>query len=72
MILSPALLRWFLPHVAPGIALHVDSLAIARTLLIAQMLPLAVGLGVGHWFPRLTRRLNTRRWRRSRSEDGPG
>lgn len=53
-ILSPALLSILLPHVAPDINLRINYLAIVRTLLIAQMLPLAVGLGVGHWTPKLT------------------
>src|SRR3954453_7771344 len=43
-VLSPALLGALLPCVAAGGALAVDYLAIASTLLVAQLLPLAVGL----------------------------
>jgi BASS family bile acid:Na+ symporter len=54
-ILSPALLSVLLPWTAPESNFHVDYLAIVRTLLITQMLPLASGLGIHHMVPRLTR-----------------
>ena len=40
-----------LPWVAPATALHVDYAGIVRTLLITQLLPLAVGLGFHHRAP---------------------
>ena len=52
--LSPALLGAWLPRIAPDGDLHIDSLAIVRTLLITQMLPLALGLGIHHGVPGLT------------------
>jgi BASS family bile acid:Na+ symporter len=56
-IVSPALLSVFLPRIAPESDLHIDALAIARVLLISQMLPLALGLGIHHGAPRLTERI---------------
>jgi BASS family bile acid:Na+ symporter len=53
--LSPALLGAWLTRIAPDGDLHIDYLAIVRTLLVTQMLPLAVGLGIHHGAPRLTR-----------------
>jgi BASS family bile acid:Na+ symporter len=37
--------------------LRIDYLAIVRTLLVSQMLPLAVGLGLHHRAPKLTSRI---------------
>ncbi len=56
-VLSPALLSVFLPRLLPASDLRIDYLAIVRTLLVSQMLPLAVGLGIHHWAPKLTRRI---------------
>jgi BASS family bile acid:Na+ symporter len=53
-ILAPALLTELLAQLAPDSDLHIDSLAIVQTLLLSQMLPLAVGLGIRHWAPRST------------------
>ena len=53
-VLSPALLGSLLPWVTPDSDLSVDYLAIIRTLLVAQLLPLAVGLAVHHLAPTLT------------------
>jgi BASS family bile acid:Na+ symporter len=51
---SPALLALLLAQMMPDSELRIDYLAIVRTLLIAQVLPLALGLGIHHWAPRLT------------------
>jgi BASS family bile acid:Na+ symporter len=53
-LLSPALLGVLLAQIAPESNLHINFLAIVRTLLITQLLPLALGLGVHHVAPRLT------------------
>jgi BASS family bile acid:Na+ symporter len=54
-LLSPALLSLLLGRIAPEGGLHIDYLVILRTLLLTQMLPLALGLGIHHIAPRLTR-----------------
>jgi BASS family bile acid:Na+ symporter len=56
-ILAPALLGAIVPQIAPESDLQIDYLAIARTLLIAQMLPLAVGLAVHHRAPLFTEKI---------------
>jgi BASS family bile acid:Na+ symporter len=53
-VLSPALLGILLAWITPGSNLSIDYLAIARTLLLAQLLPLAVGLTIHHYLPTLT------------------
>ncbi|MFL5327441.1 MAG: bile acid:sodium symporter family protein [Gemmataceae bacterium] len=55
--LSPTLLSLLLARVAPQNDLQVDYLAIGRTLLIAQLLPLALGLAFHKWAPKLTGRI---------------
>src|SRR5690348_11192964 len=45
-VLSPALLSVLLIWMTPGSDLHLDYLAIVRTLMVAQLLPLAAGLAV--------------------------
>ena len=50
-LLSPALLSVLSSRVAPDGDLHIDYLGIVRTLLITQMLPLALGLGIHHGAP---------------------
>jgi BASS family bile acid:Na+ symporter len=50
-VLSPALLGTLLDRLLPAGNLHIDYLAIIRTLLMAQILPLAVGLGIHHHVP---------------------
>jgi len=52
--LSPALLSALLARAAPDGDVHIDYLAIVRTLLITQILPLALGLAIHHRAPRLT------------------
>jgi len=56
-LLSPALLSLLLTRVAPESNLRIDFLGIVRTLLVAQMLPLAVGLGIHHWLPNLAQKI---------------
>jgi BASS family bile acid:Na+ symporter len=56
-ILSPMLLGMLVPQVAPDSSLAVDYLAIVRTLLVAQLLPLAIGLAVHHYAPAVTARI---------------
>jgi len=56
-LLSPALLSLLLTRVAPESNLRIDFLGIVRTLLVAQMLPLAVGLGIHHWLPKLAQKI---------------
>jgi bile acid:Na+ symporter, BASS family len=52
--LSPALLSVLLARAAPDGDVHIDYLAIVRTLLITQILPLALGLAFHHGAPRVT------------------
>jgi BASS family bile acid:Na+ symporter len=54
-ILSPALLSLLLARMAPSGDVPIDYLAIVRTLLITQMLPLALGLGIHLRAPGWTR-----------------
>jgi BASS family bile acid:Na+ symporter len=56
-LLSPALLGMLLARLLPAGELHIDYLAIVRTLLVAQILPLAVGLGVHRRAPQFAERL---------------
>jgi BASS family bile acid:Na+ symporter len=56
-VLAPALLSVSLPRLLPESDLRIDYLAIVRTLLVSQMLPLAAGLGLHRWAPRLTGRI---------------
>ncbi len=56
-LFSPALLSLLLPQLLPTGEMRIDFLAIVRTLVVAQMLPLALGLGIHHWAPRLTQRI---------------
>lgn len=59
-LLSPLLLSGLLTRLLPGSDLEIDFLAIIETLLIAQIFPLALGLGVHSWEPELTTRLAKR------------
>jgi BASS family bile acid:Na+ symporter len=53
-ILSPALLSLLVKQVAPESTIAVDYLAIVRVLMVAQLLPLGVGLAFHHLAPALT------------------
>lgn len=50
-LLSPILLSVLLTFLLPEGNVHVDYLAIVRTLLVAQFLPLTIGLGIHRWAP---------------------
>jgi bile acid:Na+ symporter, BASS family len=56
-VISPVLLGLLLAPIIPASELHIDFLAIIRTLLLAQILPLAIGLGINHLAPKLTHRI---------------
>jgi BASS family bile acid:Na+ symporter len=56
-ILSPVMLGLLLPRYAPDSSLAIDYLAICRTLVVAQLLPLAIGLAIHHFAPMLTNRV---------------
>lgn len=56
-ILAPSLLSIFLAWAVPDSNLHVDFLAVVRTLLIAQLAPLALGFVVHQFAPTLTAKL---------------
>jgi BASS family bile acid:Na+ symporter len=56
-LLSPLLLGVALTRLLPESDLRIDYLAIVRTLLVAQILPLVVGLAIHHYLPRLTERI---------------
>jgi BASS family bile acid:Na+ symporter len=58
-ILSPALLSVLLARIAPDSSLHINYLAIVQTLLITQLLPLAIGLGIHHVARRLSQAIVT-------------
>jgi BASS family bile acid:Na+ symporter len=53
-LLAPLLLMLFLGWLSPESDLHIDALSMVKTLLVTQMLPLAVGLVIHEWAPRLT------------------
>jgi BASS family bile acid:Na+ symporter len=48
-ILAPVLLHFHLPLISTSEALEVDALKIVTSLLITQLLPLLIGLGIRHW-----------------------
>jgi BASS family bile acid:Na+ symporter len=56
-LVSPVLLSLTLPSLFPEGDLSIDYLAIVRSLLAAQILPLLIGLAIHHWAPRLTERI---------------
>jgi bile acid:Na+ symporter, BASS family len=51
-VLSPALLTGLLAYLSPESELHVDYWGIVRTLLAAQICPLAMGLAIRRWAPK--------------------
>ena len=59
-LLSPALLGVLASWVAPDRDLRVDFMGILGTLLITQMLPLALGLGIHHAAPKVARGSSSR------------
>ena len=56
-VLSPALLSLLISRLVPSGDLHIDYVAIVRTLLFAQILPLAVGLEAHRRAPKFTGRI---------------
>jgi BASS family bile acid:Na+ symporter len=57
--LAPLLLQFLLPLMAGDQPLNVDTVKIIATLLLAQLSPLFIGLGVRQWWPLLADRLQT-------------
>jgi bile acid:Na+ symporter, BASS family len=55
--LSPALLGMLAPWIAPTSELRIDYLAIVKTLLVMQLLPLAFGLALNRWAPNFAKRI---------------
>jgi BASS family bile acid:Na+ symporter len=56
-ILAPILLHYLLPFVSGNEPLQVNATRILFTLLVTQLVPLCLGMGVRHWRPRLANRL---------------
>ena len=56
-IAAPALLYVLLPHMSGSATLEVDAVKIVVTLLVTQLAPLCLGLGIRHWLPGLANRL---------------
>jgi BASS family bile acid:Na+ symporter len=56
-LLSPVLLRGFAGPLAGGRPLHIDVVRMSLTLVLGQVVPLLVGLGLGRWRPRLAGKL---------------
>jgi BASS family bile acid:Na+ symporter len=56
-ILAPVLLYYLLPLVSRDEPLAVDAPRIVGTLLVTQLVPLCIGMGVRHWRPLLAERL---------------
>jgi BASS family bile acid:Na+ symporter len=57
VILSPVLLKLLLDGLLLSEPVEVDPLAIVKTLLLAQLLPLVIGLAMNHRWPNLSHRL---------------
>jgi len=54
-VLAPVFLTVLLGWLAPESDLRIDYFQVALTLLITQILPLGIGLGVHEWAPRVSR-----------------
>jgi BASS family bile acid:Na+ symporter len=57
-VVAPLLLRGLLPLTAGDVNVQIDAGNMVCTLMIAQFLPLCVGLAVRHWYPTLADKLN--------------
>jgi len=57
VIAAPFLLHFLLPSISGGESMQVDTVKLVGTLLVTQLLPLCVGLGVHHCRPRLAEKL---------------
>jgi BASS family bile acid:Na+ symporter len=58
-IVAPLLLRVLLPVTSGDVGAQINAGNMVGTLLVAQLLPLCVGLAVRHWRPALAARLKT-------------
>jgi BASS family bile acid:Na+ symporter len=56
-LLAPALLTFTVSRLSPTSELHINYLDIATVLVVTQLLPLAVGLGIHEWVPKVAGRL---------------
>lgn len=56
-VLTPVLLGLMLTRLLPGNELHIDFFVIVKTLLVTQLLPLMVGLGIHSGSPRVSQAL---------------
>jgi BASS family bile acid:Na+ symporter len=56
-LVAPLLLHFLLPLTSGDEKVQVDVVKMVSTLLIAQFLPLCIGLGIRHWRPALAGRL---------------
>jgi BASS family bile acid:Na+ symporter len=56
-LLAPLLLHLLLPLTCDDEMVHINVVEMVRTLLIAQLLPLGMGLGIRQWHPALADRL---------------
>jgi BASS family bile acid:Na+ symporter len=56
-LVAPLLLRFLLPITSGDETVQVNVIKMVSTLLIAQFLPLCIGLGIRHWRPALADRL---------------
>jgi BASS family bile acid:Na+ symporter len=56
-LVAPLLLRFLLPLMSGDETVRVNAVKMVSTLLIAQFLPLCIGLGTRHWRPALADRL---------------
>jgi BASS family bile acid:Na+ symporter len=58
-ILTPTLLSLLAPRVAPDAEIQINMWAIARTLVVAQLAPLALGLAIHYWRPKFSARIES-------------
>jgi BASS family bile acid:Na+ symporter len=56
-IAAPVLLHFLLPLMSESETLQVDAIKIVRTLLMTQLVPLCVGVGVRQWWPGMAEKL---------------
>lgn len=56
-IVAPVLLYLLLPHMSASESLEVDAVKIVVSLLVTQLAPLCLGLGIRQWLPGLAGRL---------------
>lgn len=56
-LVAPLLLHFLLPLMSGSKTLHVDAVKIVVTLLVTQLAPLCLGLGIRYWLPGLVNKL---------------